>query len=59
MNEFMTILLWLGGNKQLAYVKDIYHAFLQTDEFEKTVFFQTLTVILSSARPLDLKHEHH
>ncbi len=49
----------LGSNKQVSYVKNIYHSFLQVDEFEAGVFLQTVNVVLTSDAPLTRASELH
>ncbi|OGA59973.1 MAG: hypothetical protein A3G81_26065 [Betaproteobacteria bacterium RIFCSPLOWO2_12_FULL_65_14] len=43
----------LGALQQpSAFVKTIYHRFVQSDAFEKGVFVQAVTVVLTSQEPL-------
>ena len=38
----------IGKNKQQVFVKNIYHTFLQNDDFEEGTFCQFVTVVLTS-----------
>ena len=48
----------LGEGKQIAFVKRVYHNFLQEDRFEVGTFCQFVTVVLTSHSPLQ-KPEFH
>jgi hypothetical protein len=48
----------LGEGKQIAFVKRVYHSFVQNDQFEAGIFFQAVTVVLTSESPLQ-KPEFH
>ena len=48
----------LGEGKQIAFVKRVYHSFVQVDQFEAGTFFQAVTVVLTSEIPLQ-KPEFH
>ena len=42
----------LGEGKQIAFVKRVYHSFVQEDQFEVDTFYQVVTVVLTSHSPL-------
>lgn len=48
----------VAGNQQDAYVKNIYHSFLENEKFEKGIFLQMVNVVLTSkdsfSQPNDL-----
>jgi hypothetical protein len=48
-----------GATNQIAFVKNIYHNFLQSDDFEPGVFAQIVTVVLTSEAPLAPAREFH